>query len=139
MCLASSVAPFSCNSRCPDAGGIGAHDGGSERRHRAIEIGVRIAGHYHRAGNDVPLFDHYLMRNAGSRWVKIDPVFARERFDLRILREIFGRSILNVVIDREDWLCRIGNRCRADLLEFRNYCAGVVMSKSSNKSEGGRA
>src|SRR4029077_10574425 len=39
----------------------------------------------------------------------------------------FGRSILDVVIDGEHWLCRIGNRCRADLLEFRNHRAGVVM------------
>ena len=67
------------------------------------------------------------MRNAGARWVKIDAVLARERFDLRVLLQIFGRSILDVVIDGEHWLCRIGNRCRADLLEFRNHRAGVVM------------
>ena len=67
------------------------------------------------------------MGNAGSRWVEIDAVLARERLDLRILRQIFGRSILDVVIDGEHWLCRIGNRCRADLFEFRNHRAGVVM------------
>src|SRR6266513_302409 len=67
------------------------------------------------------------MGNAGSRWVEIDAVLARERLDLRILRQIFGRSILDVVIDREYWLCRIGNRCGADLFEFRNHRAGVVM------------
>jgi hypothetical protein len=31
------------------------------------------------------------------------------------------------VIDGEHWLRRIGNRCRADLFEFRNHRAGVVM------------
>ena len=67
------------------------------------------------------------MGNAGSRWVEIDAVLARERLDLRILRQIFGRSILDVVIDGEDWLCRIGNRRRADLFEFRNHRAGVVV------------
>ena len=67
------------------------------------------------------------MRNAGSRRVKIDAVFARERLDLRILRQIFGGSVLDVVIDGEDWLCRIGNRCRADLSKFRNHRAGIVM------------
>src|SRR6476660_5246769 len=67
------------------------------------------------------------MGNAGSRWVKIDAVLARERLDLRILRQIFGRSILDVVIDREHWLCRISNRRRADLLELRNHRAGVVV------------
>jgi hypothetical protein len=41
------------------------------------------------------------MGNAGSRWVEIDVVLARERLDLRILRQIFGRSILDVVIDGE--------------------------------------
>jgi hypothetical protein len=34
---------------------------------------------------------------------------------------------LDVVINGEDWLCRISNRCRADLFEFRNHRAGVVM------------
>ena len=67
------------------------------------------------------------MRNAGSRWVKIDAVIARERLDLCILRQIFGRSILDVVIDCEDWLRRIGNRCCADLFKFRNHRTGVVM------------
>src|SRR5439155_17451888 len=56
-----------------------------------------------------------------------DTVLARERLDLRIFSQIFGRSILDIVIDGEDWLCRIGNRCRADLFEFRNYRAGVVV------------
>src|SRR6266550_1707586 len=88
---------------------------------------MRIARHHQRAWNDVPLFDHYLMGNAGSRWVEIDAVLARERLDLRILRQIFGRSILDVVIDGEHWLCWIGNRCGADLLEFRNHRAGVIM------------
>src|SRR4029078_6309468 len=67
------------------------------------------------------------MRNARSRWVKIDVVLARECLDLRVLRQIFGRSILDVVIDGEDWLRGGGNRRRADLFEFRNYRAGVVM------------
>src|SRR6187399_1585360 len=67
------------------------------------------------------------MRNTRSRWVKIDVVLASESFDLCVLRQIFGRSILDVVIDGKHWLCRIGNRCRADLFEFRNYRAGVVM------------
>ena len=88
---------------------------------------MRIAGDHHRAWNDVALFDHHLMGNAGSRWVEIDAVLARERLDLCVLRQIFGRSILDVVIDGEDWLCRIGNRCRTDLLKFRNHGAGVVM------------
>ena len=88
---------------------------------------MRIAGHDHRAGNDVALFHHHLMRNAGARRVKIDAVLIRERFDLRVLRQIFRRSVLDVVIDREDRLCRICNRGCADLLEFRNHRAGVVV------------
>src|SRR5215510_3023649 len=67
------------------------------------------------------------MGNSGSRGVEIDVVLVRERLDLRILRQIFGRSILDVVIDREDWLCWIGNRRRADLLELWNHRACVVM------------
>ena len=60
-------------------------------------------------------------------WIEIDAVLARERLDLRVLRQIFWRSILDVVIDGEDWLCRIGNRRRADLLKFRNHRTGIVV------------
>src|SRR5262249_52452100 len=69
----------------------------------------------------------YLMGNAGSRWVEIDAVLVRERLDLCILRQVVGRSILDVVIDREDGLCWIRNRCCADLFKFRNHSAGVVV------------
>ena len=88
---------------------------------------MRIAPHDESAGNHIALFHHYLMRNARARRIKVDPVLARERFDLRILLQIFRRDILNVVIDREHRLPRIGDRGRADLLEFRNHGAGVVV------------
>ena len=71
-----------------------------------------------RAGNDVTLFHHHLVRNAGARRIKIDAVLVRERFDLRVLRQILRRSVLDVVIDREDRLRRIRDRGCADLLEL---------------------
>ena len=67
------------------------------------------------------------MGNASSRWVEINAVLARERFDLRVFRQIFRRSILNVVVDGEHRLRRIGDRRRADLLELRDHRAGVVV------------
>src|SRR4030095_15973340 len=88
---------------------------------------MRIAGYDHRARNNVALFHHYLMRNAGARGVKIDSVFTRERFNLRVLLQILRRDILNVVIDGEDrlrWICDLR---RADLLKLWNHRAGVVM------------
>jgi hypothetical protein len=67
------------------------------------------------------------MRDAGARRIKVDAVIACERFNICVLFQILRRNILNVVIDGEYRLRRIGNRCRADLLEFRNHRAGVVM------------
>src|SRR6266508_1834162 len=57
----------------------------------------------------------------------VDAVFAGERFDLGVLLQILRRDILNVVIDGEHGLRRIGDRGRADLLELWNHRAGVVM------------
>ena len=39
------------------------------------------------------------MRNPGARRIKVDAVFAGERFDLGVLLQILRRDILNVVID----------------------------------------
>ncbi len=88
---------------------------------------MRIARDHERAGDDVTLFDHHLVRNSGAGRIKIDPVLARERFDLGVLLQILRRGVLNVVVDREHRLRRIGNLRRADLLELWNHRAGVVM------------
>src|ERR1700682_4106782 len=67
------------------------------------------------------------MRNAGTRRVKVDPVLGGERFDLGVLLQVLWGNVLDVVIDREHRLRRIGDRRGADLLEFWNHRAGVVM------------
>src|SRR5436190_21310611 len=67
------------------------------------------------------------MRDAGARWVKINIMFAGESLDLRVLGQIFRRSILDVMIDGEHWLRRICDRSRADLLELRDHRAGVIV------------
>src|ERR1700681_1837990 len=67
------------------------------------------------------------MRDACARRIKIDAVFGGELLDLSVFLQILRRDILNVVINREDRLRRIGNRGRADLLELRDNRAGVVM------------
>ena len=59
--------------------------------------------------------------------IKIDAVLVGERFDLRVLGQVFRRSVLDVVIDRKDWLRRIRDGGRADLLELWNHSARVVM------------
>src|SRR5436305_8342938 len=76
------------------------------------------------------------MRNAGAGGIKVDAVLGRERFDLRVLLQIFRRGVLNVVIDREHWLCRIGDFRGADLFEFRNHGAGVVMRHDVTRPDG---
>src|SRR5438105_12236640 len=50
-----------------------------------------------------------------------------ERFDVRVLLQIFRRDILNVVIDGEHRLCGICDRRSADLFELWNYRAGIVV------------
>ena len=78
------------------------------------------------------------MRNAGARGVKIDAVLASERFDLRILFQILRRCILNVVIDGEDRLRRIGDCRRTNLLELRDHRAGVVMCHHVTRTNGNK-
>jgi hypothetical protein len=41
------------------------------------------------------------VRNAGARRVKVDAVFAGERFDFGVLLQILRRNVLNIVIDGE--------------------------------------
>src|SRR5437667_11175827 len=67
------------------------------------------------------------MRDAGACRVKIDVVLARELLDVRVLLQILWRNILNVVVDGEHRLRRIGDRRRADLLELWDHRTGVVM------------
>src|SRR6266496_1385583 len=67
------------------------------------------------------------MRNASARVIKIDPVLSGECLDLRVLLEIFRRDILNVVIDGENRLGRVSDLRRANLVELRDYGAGVVV------------
>ncbi len=55
------------------------------------------------------------------------PCSRSERFDIGVLLQIFRRDVLNIVIDGEHRLRRIGDRGRADLLELWNHRAGVVM------------
>src|SRR6266404_2399281 len=82
------------------------------------------------------------MRNAGARRVKINAVLAGERLNLGVLLQILRRDVLNVVIDRENRLRRIGDFRRADLFEFWNDRAGVVMRHHmarTNRNEIARA
>src|SRR5439155_8717874 len=88
---------------------------------------MRIACHHHGAGNDIALFHHHLMRDAGARRIKIDAVLASELFDVGVLLQIFRRDVLNIVIDGEHWLRRVRDRGGADLLELWDHRAGVVM------------
>ena len=88
---------------------------------------MRITRHDHGTRDNVTLFHHHLMRNTSAGWIEIDPVFRGESFDLCVFRQIFRRRILDVVIDGEHRLRRIGDGGCPNLLEFRNHRAGVVM------------
>jgi len=68
------------------------------------------------------------MRDTGAWRIKINTVFASECLDLRVFGQIFRRRVLDVVIDGEDWLRRICDHGRPDLLELWYYRTRVVMS-----------
>src|SRR6266496_3554510 len=76
------------------------------------------------------------MRNARTWRIKIDAVLAGERFDLRVLRQILRRSILDVMIDGKDWLRWICDASRPDLLELWDYRAGVVVCHHVTRTNG---
>ena len=111
----------------PDTRGVGSHDRCAQRRDRAVQIRMRIARYHQRTGNNIALLHHHLMRDAGARRVKVDPVLTSEHFNLRVLLQIFRCDILNVVIDGEHRLCGICDRRSADLFELWNYRAGIVV------------
>src|SRR5207249_7487678 len=115
------------HSGSPNTGGVGPHDRRPECCHRAVKIRMRIAGHHHGARNNIALLHHHLVRDTGARRIKIDAVLAREHFDLCVFLQVLRRRVLDIVIDGEDWLRRVGDRSRADLLELRDHRAGVVV------------
>src|SRR6266508_1020452 len=69
----------------------------------------------------------------------VDAVFAGERFDLGVLLQILRRDILNVVIDGEHGLRRIGDRGRADLLELWHHLARANRNKISGRHDRARS
>jgi hypothetical protein len=58
------------------------------------------------------------MRNARAWRIKINAVLASECLDLCVLRQIFRRSVLDVMIDGKDRLRRVGDSRCPDLLEL---------------------
>ena len=88
---------------------------------------MRIAADDHASRRDITLFHHHLVGNPRAGRIKIHPLLAREMIDLCILANILRRKILNIMIDRENRLPRIEYLRRADLLELRNDCPGVVV------------
>src|SRR3954451_9033148 len=94
-----------------------------------------IAADDQRARNDVALFHHHLMGDAGASRIEIDSMLFRERLDLVVFLQIFRSDILNVVIDGENWLRWVSDFGRADLFEFWDNRAGVVMRHDVTRTD----
>ena len=103
------------------------HDRRAKAADPAVHVRVPVRRDAERIRPRIAFFDHDLMADAAPCRIKVDPVLLGKRFDLAVLGEIIRRRILNVVIQCEHRLARIGNLLRADALELGNDRAGVVM------------
>src|SRR5437868_10567640 len=80
-----------------------------------------------RTGNDVPLFDHDLMADAGAGGEEVDTVLAGEGFNGAVFFLVLVTLVLNVVVEGEDRLSRIENFFGANRLKLLHDRGRVVV------------
>ena len=78
---------------------------------------MTVARDRHDSRKRVALLNHDLVADSSSSGVEVDPVGARERLDARVLGEVGGRAVLDVVVEREDRLTGVGDLGGANRLE----------------------
>ena len=103
---------------------------------RAVHVRVRIGRNHKAAGRDVATLHHDLVADARACRVEVDVVLARERLDLAIFFLVGLVFILNIVVEREDWLLAIEHLLRADRLELLHDRGGVVVSHDMRRADG---
>ncbi len=105
-------------ARGPDGCGVRADDRRSQRGQGPVQVRVRIGRHHQAARRDESLLHHDLVPDARARREEPDAVLFGKRLDLGVLGQVVGVAVLNVVIDREHRLVRVGDAGRPDALEL---------------------
>jgi hypothetical protein len=80
------------------------------------------------------VFDHQLVADTGARRVKDNPLLPGEGFDELVLGEIGLGTVLNIVIEGEDGLRRVGHPLGTDGAELGQHGAGVVVGHDVRRS-----
>jgi hypothetical protein len=73
--------------------------------------------------------------DAGAGGVEVDAVLSGEGLDLAVLAEILLARVLDVMVEREHRLCRVGHARRADPFELRHHGRCVVVSHHVVRSD----
>jgi hypothetical protein len=91
----------------------------SQSENASISTGGKNGTHSHRQemGKGIALLNHDLVSDTSPGGVKVDPIRMGESFDLGIFLQVLGRLVLDVVVEREDWLTRVVNFAGTDRLE----------------------
>src|SRR5207237_3484630 len=93
--------------RGPDRRSVGTDHRSADSAERAVHIGMGVGSDDERTGNDVPLFDHDLMADAGAGGEEVDTVLAGEGFNGAVFFLVLVTLVLNVVVEGEDRLSRL--------------------------------
>ena len=109
-----------CFSGGPQSCSVCAHYGCANTADASVHVAVAIARDGESVGKCIALFYEDLVSNAPARRVKIDAMGARKGFDVCVFRQVFGRLVLDVVVEGEHWLGRVVDRCSADGLESKD-------------------
>src|SRR5581483_7599066 len=123
-------------SGSPDSGCVGANDGSANRAKRTIHVGMGVGGYNEGAGYDVTALHHYLVADARSRGIKVDPMLFGESLNSAVFLLVGFVLVLNVVVEREYQLFGIMNFFRADSLEFAHHSGSVVVGHHVKWADG---
>lgn len=80
---------------------------------------MAVAGDDHGTRPGVTLLDHDLVTDTTSGWIEVDRILLCELLNVGVLSEVLLRLILNVVVERKDWL-----RWAMDLGELERVVPG---------------
>ena len=111
----------------PQCRGVGAHHRRAHRSEGTVHVRVRVRRHHQRSGMDEALLDHQLVADTGAGGEEGDALLGCEILDAPVLGEVLLRGVLDVVVEGEDRLRRVGHPGRADGAKLRHHRAGVVV------------
>jgi hypothetical protein len=82
------------------------------------------------------LLDHQLVTDAGPGREERHPLVVGELLDAPVLGQVFFTGVLDIVVEREDRLRRIGDPFRSDGPELGHDRAGVVVGHDVERPHG---